>query len=526
MARSPEPVGAATAGTLAAAAVVVLVLAPVAALAVRAGGMPDFGILGDAYLLRVLRFSLLQAGLSTLLSVIPAVIVARALARRQRLPGRPLLLGIMGVPLVVPSVAAVLGVVAVFGADGWLPLGRDLYGLQGILIAHVFFNLPLATRLLLPPLEQVPATQWRLARQFGLSPWQAFRHVEWPALRGALPGTALMVFMLCLTSFAVVLTLGGGPRSTTLEVAIYQSLRFDFDPGRAVVLALVQFGLCALLAAIAARFTLHRPSEIDTGGAASIVDSAVLRLVDSAAIVFALGVVGVILAAIVIDGVSGPVADVLSTTLLWHSLALSTGIALGATALATVTGWLVSASAARLAAAGRGRRADALEIAGAVVYVVPPLVIGTGYFLLFHGLVDLDRITVPVVIAVNALMGMPFVIRTLSPVMRQRETEYGRLCRSLGMTGRDRLRRVDLPLLRRPLGLAAALVAALSFGDLGVVALFAGDGQTTLPLLLYQYLSAYRVDDAAVVALVLLCGCLALFAGIERAIGGGRNAAG
>ncbi len=376
MARRLKPLDTATAGTIAAAVVLIGVLSPVAALAVRAGGLPDFAVLGDAYLLRVLRFSLLQAGLSTLLSVVPAVFVARALARRRRLPLRPVLLGLMGVPLVVPSVAAVLGVVAVFGADGWLPLGRGLYGLQGILIAHVFFNLPLATRLLLPSLEQVPAAQWRLARQLGFSPWQAFRHVEWPALLGAVPGAALMVFMLCLTSFAVVLTLGGGPRSTTLEVAIYQSLRFDFDPGRAVVLALVQFGLCALLAMAAARLTRHRDSEIDAGGETRPPDSTAMRLVDGAAIGIALAVVGVILAAIVVDGLSGPVAHVLSTGSLWRSLALSTGIALGATVLATLTGWLIASSAARLAAAGRGRRADALEIAGAVVYVVPPLVIG------------------------------------------------------------------------------------------------------------------------------------------------------
>ena len=44
--------------------------------------------------------------------------------------------------------------------------------------------------------------------------------------------------MLCVTSFTIVLTLGGGPAATTLEVAIYQALRFDFDPARAVALTL------------------------------------------------------------------------------------------------------------------------------------------------------------------------------------------------------------------------------------------------------------------------------------------------
>src|SRR5690606_2773429 len=62
---------------------------------------------------------------------------------------------------------------------------------------------------------------------------------------------------------AVVLTLGGGPRATTVELAIYQALRFDFDLGRAAMLALVQFGLCGVAAVIAYRLTL--PEGFGTG---------------------------------------------------------------------------------------------------------------------------------------------------------------------------------------------------------------------------------------------------------------------
>ena len=86
-----------------------------------------------------------------------------------------------------------------------------IYGLSGILVAHVFFNLPLATRLFLEALDTVPADQWRLASQLGMGAGAAFRLIEWPALRAALPGVAGLVFMLCITSFTIVLTLGGGP---------------------------------------------------------------------------------------------------------------------------------------------------------------------------------------------------------------------------------------------------------------------------------------------------------------------------
>ena len=204
------------------------------------------------YLLRVARFTLWQAVLSTLLSVVPALFVARALSRHPRFP-RPRLH-----PAAFRPAAGAAGhrrgarhpgalrprrlfrrLFSAVGGQSW----PGIYGLSGILVAHVFFNLPLATRLFLEALETVPADQWRLASQLGMGARPAFRLIEWPALRAALPGVAGLVFMLCITSFTIVLTLGGGPRATTLEVAIYQALRFDFDPARAVTLTLLQIAL-------------------------------------------------------------------------------------------------------------------------------------------------------------------------------------------------------------------------------------------------------------------------------------------
>ncbi|CAK8744010.1 hypothetical protein SODG_007138 [Sodalis praecaptivus] len=52
------------------------------------------------------------------------------------------------------------------------------YGLSGILLAHVFFNLPLATRLLLQAFESIPVEQRQLAAQLGMSAGPFFRLVE------------------------------------------------------------------------------------------------------------------------------------------------------------------------------------------------------------------------------------------------------------------------------------------------------------------------------------------------------------
>src|SRR5262249_8332965 len=204
-------------------------------------------ILDDRYVRHVLLFTTLQAALSALLSVGIALPVARALARRTRFPGRMLLLRLFGLPMVMPAIVAVFAIVTLYGESGWLhrlasrtglPLGSFLYGLGGILIAHVFFNMPFAARTLLARLEGGRGESWRLAAHLGRGSRRVFRLMEWPALKAGLAGTAGIVFMLCFASFTVTLTLGGGPAWASLEAAIYQALRYDFDPPRAAVLAL------------------------------------------------------------------------------------------------------------------------------------------------------------------------------------------------------------------------------------------------------------------------------------------------
>ncbi len=487
------------------------------------GRSADWAVWQSAYIRNAFWFSLYQAGLSTLLAVLPAIPIARAFAYHPDFPLRDPLLRLFGVPLVVPSIVAVLGVVSVYGSDGWLPLGRSLYGLNGILIAHVFFNLPLAVRLLLPLWEAIPSPHWQLGEQLGFDGWQRFRHLEWPALREGLPGVMLLVFMLCLTSFAVVLTLGGGPRSTTLEVAIYQSLRFDFAPLRAVVLALLQLGLCLLVAVITLR--LQRLPEVEPGLAvhatSAMPRSSRLWLL---AVALAAIYVALPLVSLALDAVRGPVAAVLASAAVWRSALYSLAIGLSAAALATLVGYALLRTSSDLARRGSEGRARTIETAASIIYVVPPLVLGTGLFVLLSPHVDVFNWVFPIVIGINTLMGLPFVIRTLGPALRQHRARHDLLCASLDLAGWRRWRRVDWPLLRHAFGLSAALVATLALGDLGVIALFGTPQTTTLPLLLYQQLGAYRVGEAAVTAALLLILCLALFWLLERGLGGRRDA--
>ena len=143
-----------------------VVVAPLVAVAWRGTGLA----LGPADWAAV-RFTLLQAAVSAALATALAVPVARAIARRS-FPGRGFLITLLGAPFLLPAVVAVLGLLAVFGRSGIVnqmlnALGLppvSIFGLQGVVIVHVFLNLPLAIRMILHGWLAVPAARLRLAR--------------------------------------------------------------------------------------------------------------------------------------------------------------------------------------------------------------------------------------------------------------------------------------------------------------------------------------------------------------------------
>ena len=484
------------------------------------------GALFDAYILNVLRFTLLQALLSTLLSVGLAVPVARALARQPHFFGRLWLIRLMAVPMGLPVLIGALGILGIWGRQGLLnqaltALGLSqpisIYGLAGILIAHVFFNLPLACRLMLIGLERVPAEYWLMAAGLGMRPLSVFRFIEWPALRPLLPGIAGLIFMLCATSFTLILTLGGGPAATTVEVAIYQALRFDFDPVRAVSLSLLQIALTGAVLGAMALFPAPQDPGTTAGRRLRRLDGLLpaARLHDGLLLCLAALFVGLPLASVVVDGLQADLLALVFQPLFLRAAATSLAIALASGLLAVAVSLAIArarhavASARRKPAGGRALSA-ALAAASSLVLLMPPIVLATGWFMALLPLGDPARFAALLIVLINMLMALPFVMRVLEPAYAVHVARNGRLAASLGLSGLARLRLLDWPGLRRPLLTGLSFAMALSLGDLGAVALFGSDSLVTLPWLVYSKLGSYRTHDADGFALILGLLCFAL----------------
>ena len=459
-----------------------------------------------------LRFTVFQAVLSATLSIGLAIPTARALARRQ-FWGRNALIMILGAPFILPVIVAILGIVSVYGGRGALStlLGQmglppiDLYGLTGILLAHVFFNLPLATRLILQGWLAIPSEQFRLADSLSFRPADIQRHIEWPMLRNIVPPVFVVIFLICLTSFTVVLALGGGPKSTTIELAIYQAFKFDFDLGKAALLGVLQFGICGLagVAMIWLRLPQGQGSGLDRALIRQDADTGFLRLLDGVI----LSLVATFLLAPLISIFGRGIFFITDLPeLIWMSALRSLVMALSSTALCITMALGLSHLSLRL-----GRIGGIVEVSGFLVLSASPLVMGTGLFIFFFPFVRPSDMALPITVIVNAAMALPFVLAAILPAIVQAYEQFGRLADSLGITGSARMIRVTLPRVRKTLGFGAGLSAALAMGDLGVVTLFGTGDATTLPLEMYRLMGAYRLDQASGAALLLLAISLTLF---------------
>lgn len=509
------------AGLAALALVVLLTVGPLLVLLGRTDGI---GPLSGADL-AALRFTLLQAGLSALLSTLLAVPVARALARRQ-FRGRALLVSMFGAPFILPVIVAVLGLLVIFGRAG--PVSKALtlvglpplsiYGLPGVLLAHLFLNLPLAVRMILNGWEAIPPERFRLAAALDLGPREIARVIEWPMLRAVLPGLMLAIFLVCLTSFTAILVMGGGPAATSLSLAIYQAFRLEFDLGHAASLAILQAGLGLGFTALG--LAMFRPAAFGAGRGAGAAESArhFAPPAPPGRAGAALDVVAIILPALFLIApiglalVEGLENLPLSDPAVFRAALRSIVIACVASLLSTGGALAIGLTIARLPPRP-GRAADA---AAMLALSASPLVLGTGIFLAIRPYADPVGLALPITALANALMALPFALRVLVPHLITLGQDYDRLAESLDLRGWPKLRHLILPRLRQPLAFAAGLSAALAMGDLGVVTLFTDPSQATLPLLLYERMGQYRLAEAHGIAVWLMAMSFGLFWMFDR----------
>ena len=460
----------------------------------------------DPYLHSILKFTLLQSSLSALLSVLLAWPVALALSHLPRSRHQKIFLSLCVLCFVMPTLVLITGIVALFGQSGMLSrmLGEDwnIYGLSGILLAHVYLNMPFAVRAIYLRLSSIPAGNWRLAQQLKLSRWQQLRFIEWPAARSATWITLGFVMVLCFNSFAVVLALGGGPKSTTFEVAIYQALKYDFNISEALVLSWIQLALAGGLYLMVTTF-----GQVSWLGQETRHHHYRPRPSNQATMAYYLcyGLAWLFLLAPMLALIP-KTFGVWSDGHYWLSLLLplitSLGLALTATVVSVGMAYAVLSPYRRSLRKGS---ANYIWLDGMASHslVVPAMVLSVGIFVFCLPRFDLDHWAFAAVLLVNALISVPFAITQLKPALVNYDQQYWRVIQTLKLRFAQRCY-AEWKFVRPAVLTSAAFVSVLVLGDVAIYSIFGNQDFITLPWLIYGYASTYRIAEAAVASIVLL----------------------
>ncbi len=184
-------------------------------------------ILTDSFHTHVIIFTLWQALLSSLLTIIIAFPAAYIFANFQ-FPFKRTFMSISLIPFVLPSIIVALGFILFWGNNGFLNRFLSLYNLKlrvlysfkAILLAHVFYNFPIAMRMITQSWQNIDKNVINSARVLGANKFTVFRKIVFPSLLPAIVNSGILIFLYCFMSFGIVLILGGIQYST-IEVNIY-----------------------------------------------------------------------------------------------------------------------------------------------------------------------------------------------------------------------------------------------------------------------------------------------------------------
>ncbi|MBV7434940.1 ABC transporter permease subunit [Cardiobacteriaceae bacterium TAE3-ERU3] len=447
----------------------------------------------DPWTRHIVTFSLEQSILSTLLSIIFAIPLIWAAYR-----GRwKILRHLLPITTIMPTLIFILALLQIsVTITSWLGSSWRLNGFHGIIIAHVALNAPLIALLTLPAVDAIPEHYQRQRRILRVSVLTYFTRVVIPLTRPALMHATGLVFMLCFTSFTVLLVLGGSPRNANLELAIYQAVKYEFNLPQAAQLAIVQtVMLLAFLAILPNKnppqhHTSHatpRPSRL-----ANIAEPLLIALICLPLLV------------LIINTIHHFNPD--PPTALWqalgNSLWLCSGVALTATSL-----HILFAKTATL----NPRISTISQHLINAIYLAPVLILCLGLFLLLRPVTNAFRHPMTLNILMLIVLIQPYLYKLAYPTWAAHAARTQRLARTLHLKPWQQLIHIDLPALAPLLGKVCGFAAIITLGDVAVISFFGNNRFQTLASYLVAELGHYRQAQAWQTTGILLITGLALF---------------
>lgn len=188
------------------------------------------------------ELALMTAVVSTVFGTAAAIFLSRTVFR-----GKAALRLFFLSPVVLPGVVVGLSVYAFLVMTG-LGIARTIWGLW---IGHILYSTPYVIGTVGAALALYDTSLEEAARSLGASPWSAFWKVTFPNISAGIQAGSIFAFIVSFGQFEVSLFLSS-PNSEPLPIALYNSLRFRFQPDAAAA------GIFAIMLVIASVLLSNR----------------------------------------------------------------------------------------------------------------------------------------------------------------------------------------------------------------------------------------------------------------------------
>lgn len=201
----------------------------------------------DTRLVEGFLLSLKVALLTGTLSVVLGTMAAFVLVRYERFRGRPLFIGLVNAPLIMPEViiglSLLLLMVSVQRAVGWPERGMGT-----IVLGHTLLGMAYAAVVIQARLREVDRSVEEAAMDLGCRPSQVFFLVTLPGIAPAMVAAWLLTFTLSFDD-VVISEFLSGPGVTTLPQVIFSYARRGVNPSiyaaASLLIAVVSVGIIA-----------------------------------------------------------------------------------------------------------------------------------------------------------------------------------------------------------------------------------------------------------------------------------------
>ena len=463
----------------------------------------------SSYNVRLIYTSIFQAFLSATLSCAVAIPFAISLYRHKNSIISKIIISLCGYAFVLPSILIVFSVIGIFGINGIINNYTNLYqifniksifGLKAIILGHILLNAPFATRLFYQNLNTIPKNYIDLSKSLSLNFWSNSIKIELPILKQNLLSIFSIIFILCFLSFAIVMALGNGPSTSTLEVAIYQYALFDLNFNKAIVLSIFQILICLIF--LITGFYKQRGSnffEIQTNDYEHPFKKIlIIKYIDY----FLIFCLSVFLFSPIIYIINNFFRLLLIDNIFlkeyFIDAFLNSFILCILTAfLVTFIGFIISILLVQMRE--KYFLQQLLFLVSSVILIISPVIISLGYFIALGELRYIYWVTVIVIITINTIFLVPFSILIQFTKIKNIFLNFEDIKKTFTLNDISFIR-IVYPLMKKNLFYVFSFSAAISFGDFTIISFFKNESFQTLPSLLYKLISSYRFNEASMVA--------------------------